>query len=111
METIIRKGQGTFYGDDSFPHGISRSGYFSLRESEELATWGKTFEGLYNGKIEPTNDEESLFIIETKSVGTSTLYPVKLWLKYLNAIKRSQSGYSFSMCNGKAKLPNKEFSA
>lgn len=106
MKTLIRKGQSTFFGDNSFPHGISRSGYFNKRESEELALYGKTFEALYNGNLLPENEEEVQFVAAMHTGDESHLYPAKLWKKYLDAVEKSRIHHGFSMSNGKTRDPS-----
>lgn len=106
METLIRKSQSIFFGDNSFPHGISRSGYFNKRESEELALYGKTFEALQNGKLLPENEEEVQFVEAMNSSNESNLYSVKLWKKYLAAVDKSRVHHGFSMSNGKTRDHN-----
>ncbi len=101
MKTSIRIGKNLFYGDSSFPYGISRSGYFNKRESDELMIYGKTFEGLCNGSLSPVNDEEVQFVEGINSNSESELYPVNLWRKYLVAIDKSRVHHGFSMSNGK----------
>ncbi|NMP15646.1 DUF413 domain-containing protein [Thalassotalea sp. Y01] len=103
METLIRKGQSAFFGDNSFPHGISRSGHFNKRESDELMIYGKTFEGLLNGSLSPVNDDEVQFIKAINSNGESDLYSVNLWRKYLAVVEKSRIHHGFSMSNGKTK--------
>ncbi|NMP31698.1 DUF413 domain-containing protein [Thalassotalea sp. M1531] len=106
MKTSIRIGNNMFYGDNSFPHGISRSGHFNKRESDELMIYGKTFEGLCNGSLAPINDEEVKFIKAVNSNGESDLYPVNLWRKYLAAVEKSRIHHGFSMSNGKTRDPS-----
>jgi uncharacterized protein YifE (UPF0438 family) len=103
MNTLIRKGQSTFFGDNSFSHGISRSGYFNKRESEELALYGKTFEALQNGKLLPENEEEVQFVAAMHTSDESHLYAARLWKKYLEAVEKSRIHHGFSMCNGKTR--------
>ncbi len=106
MKTSIRVGQHLFYGDNSFPHGISRSGHFNKRESEELATYGKTFEGLSDGSLSPINDEEAQFVKAMNTPGESDLYSVNLWKRYLAVIEKSRVHHGFSMSNGKVREPS-----
>ena len=105
MKTSIRIGQQLFYGDNTFSHGISRSGYFNKRESEELALYGKTFESLCNGSLSPVNDEELEFVEAMNTSIESDLYSVILWKKYLTAIEKSRIHHGFSMSNGKTRDP------
>lgn len=103
MQTKIRPGQSTFFGDSSFPHGISRSGYFNKRESDELAQYGKTFEALQHGKLLPENEEEIQFVAAMHTSDESHLYAARLWKKYLNAVDKSRTHHGFSMSNGKTR--------
>ena len=83
METSIRQGVKPFYGDAIFSHGISRSGYFNKRESEELQVYGATFEALLSGALAPKNEEELAFISGMQIQNECDLYSVRLWNKYL----------------------------
>ncbi len=103
MKTSIRIGKYMFYGDNSFPHSISRSGHFNKRESDELTIYGKTFEGLCNGTLSPVNDEEVEFIEAINNNGESDLYSVSLWRKYLAAAEKGRIHHGFSMSNGKTR--------
>lgn len=96
METAIRQGKIPFYAGDTFPYGLSRSGYFSIGESEELIKYGDTLYGLHNGLLSPENAEEAMFVAELNSDETATLDAVKLWKKFLMAITKSNSFYSLS---------------
>lgn len=97
METAIRKGVIPFYASEVFPYGLSRSSYFNKRESEELITYGHTFLSLQNGSVTPLNEEEVVFLNELNSELESSLYAVKLWKKYLNAVQKSRTFHGFSM--------------
>ena len=106
MQTIIRPGQSTFFGDNSFPYGISRSGYFNKRESDELSQYGKTFEALQQGKLLPENEEEIQFVAAMLTSDESHLYSARLWKKYLAALEKSHIHHGFSMSNGKTRDPS-----
>ena len=101
MKTLIRKGQRTFYGDSAFPHGIARSGYFNLRKSQELEEYGDTLEGLATGRVMSDNAEETRFIAEVNEKH-SDLYPVRLWQKYLKAVKKLKSRHGFMLSEAKS---------
>ncbi|WDD97460.1 DUF413 domain-containing protein [Thalassomonas actiniarum] len=101
MKTSIRKGSSPFYGDQSFSHGISRSGYFNKRESDELMLYGKTFAGLSQGTLTPENDEEIRFVGDMQTSDESSLYPVRLWKKYLDAVEKSRVRHGFSKSQGR----------
>lgn len=96
MEKEIRKGQKPFYGDPIFSRGLSRSGHFSLKESQELQNFGDTLLQLTNGNLTPNNQTEQTFLNEVSDEHNCTLYASKLWRKYLLAIAKSKTLHSFS---------------
>lgn len=96
MNTTIRKGYAPFYGDQIFPHGLSRSGYFNKRESLELEEYGTSFTALASGAFTPENEEEALFVKEMQSSEESTLPAVKLWKKYLASVEKSRIHHGFA---------------
>lgn len=103
MNTSIRKGKTMFYGDNTFPQGISRSGYFNKRESDELIQYGATLEALCNGDLTPKNEEEKQFVNDMESSSESDLYSVRLWKKYISAVEKSRIRHGFSNCNGRVR--------
>ncbi|WP_169303004.1 DUF413 domain-containing protein [Thalassotalea mangrovi] len=102
MLTNIRKGSAPFYGDQAFSHGLSRSGYFNRRESQELLEYGHTLLSLSQGVLMPENEEEALFVAEMQQADEGTLYPARLWKKYLAAVEKSKIRYGFSKANGRS---------
>lgn len=103
METSIRKGSKPFYGDAIFSHGISRSGYFNKRESEELQEYGVTFEALLSGALVPENEEELAFISGMQIQNESELYSVRLWNKYLQSVIKSKCHHGFMISEANAR--------
>ncbi|MDN3652361.1 DUF413 domain-containing protein [Thalassotalea ponticola] len=99
METDIRKGINSFYGDPIFKTGLSRSGHFTIKEAQLLKDYGWTLQSLSNGTLFADNNEERTFIEQINSDEPPTLYLASLWKKYLAAIQRSKVGYGFSVCN------------
>lgn len=91
-----------FYGDSSFPHGLSRSGHFNKRESQELEQFGHTLLALSTGALTPENEEEQQFVDALNSNAESSLYAVKLWRKYLDAINKSKVRHGFAQSNAKS---------
>lgn len=108
MKTSIRMGKSNFYGDSIFTYGLSRSGYFNMRESDELAKYGNTFQGLWDGSLSPINEEEKQFINAMKSANESELYSVYLWKKYLAALDKSRVHHGFSMSTAKTAEPSND---
>ena len=95
MDTTIRLGARMFYGDSTFSHGLSRSGYFNKREALDLEMFGSTFEGLYLGTLVPDNEEEQQFIMQVQDGQEPELYAAKLWKKYLAAVEKSKRRHGF----------------
>ncbi len=94
MNTMIRVGVRPFYAEHTFPYGLSRSGYFSKREAEELSIYGHSLQGLLDNSLVPLNEEESTFTREIAS-GNCQLHLSKLWKKYMLAISHSKMQYGF----------------
>ncbi|GHE83383.1 DUF413 domain-containing protein [Thalassotalea profundi] len=105
MDTTIRIGSRLFLGDITFSHGISRSGYFNKRESHDLEMYGLTLEGLYSGVLTATNEEEQQFVEQVMQDEESSLYPVKLWKKYLAAVQKSKRRHGFMASESKSSAP------
>lgn len=79
----MRKGESKFYDTANFPHGFSRSGFFTIKETEVLETFGGTLKALSDGVEQPQNTDESAFVANlTEQISTSDIY-VKIWKKYL----------------------------
>lgn len=77
-----------FYDDANFPFGFSRSGDFTLQESELLTESGYLMQQLADKKIQPENEEQEHFVevIEGKA---HPLYKNEyLYLKYQNLINK-----------------------
>lgn len=96
MDTLIRKGTSPFYGEECYAHGLSRSGNFNKRESDELMEYGHTFSGLSKGTIEPINEEEIRFVADMLTTDESSLYTVRLWKKYIQSIEKSKIHHGFA---------------
>ena len=84
MKTDIRKNQSPFYDDANFPRGFSRSGEFSVVESNILSDYGQTLKKLADGSLMPENQEEKRFtdVIDGK-VDVETQVE-KTWKKYIS---------------------------
>ena len=95
MITTIRQGTRAFYGDIVFPHGISRSGFFNKRESEELIAYGETLQKLALEQLTPCNNEEQQFIEALNTPTNNDFYPAKLWQKYTLAVETTKRRHGF----------------
>ena len=91
MSLEIRQGQYPFRDDVNFPHGLSRSGCFSISQSELLKVYGETLKQLELGTLSPVNDAEENFVAFTRGQKSPETQLEKLWDKYLSEIKRSRT--------------------
>lgn len=89
-----------FYDDLHFPRGFSRSGKFSIQESELLTQIGKRLFDLEQGTAEPENQVEESFVLRCKLGGEGETKIEKLWQKY----KESKKPKSFHTLNGSSKV-------
>lgn len=86
----IRAGKRPFTDVLHFPRGFSRSGDFSIADSNLLTQYGDTLALLANGDIEPENKQEQHFVdVCTGDVEPETKLEF-VWLKYLNKTRRRQ---------------------
>ncbi|GAP74026.1 hypothetical protein W04_0537 [Pseudoalteromonas sp. SW0106-04] len=72
-----------FYNDEKFPRGFSRSGHFTLLESEILEEHGRLLKALQEKTVEPINDIQAHFVAATTGVSTPINPVEKAWIKYL----------------------------
>jgi hypothetical protein len=86
MTNTIRLGVRKFYDDVNFIGGISRCGYFTKREAQELIDYGYTLSGLACGQLQPETEAEQLFVDGINSEETPTDNFVKLWHKYQRSL-------------------------
>lgn len=91
-----------FYDDVHFPHGFSRSGKFSIKESEQLMQVGRRLWDLEQGFVSPENQVEEGFVHMCKSGYEPETKIERLWVKYKEAIKTK----SFHTLNGSTSKAN-----
>lgn len=95
----IRKGSVPFRDDVNFPRGISRSGVFSISQSEILKIYGDTLRSLEVGVLAPINEAEQNFLSFCDGAKEAESQLEKLWLKYKQEICRSKSFHTaFGHC-------------
>ncbi|ESP92913.1 MULTISPECIES: DUF413 domain-containing protein [Pseudoalteromonas] len=85
-----------FYDDANFPRGFSRSGHFTLLESELLQQHGQLLLSLYKQKYPPTNSLQQQFVdtfIQHKSPSNQM---EKIWSKYLDLTTRKHKIHTLS---------------
>ncbi|MEM0515497.1 DUF413 domain-containing protein [Pseudoalteromonas sp. YIC-827] len=72
-----------FYNDEKFPRGFSRSGNFTLLESEILEQHGRLLKALQEKTVEPSNDTQAHFVAATTGLSTPINPIESAWIKYL----------------------------
>ena len=78
-----------FQDNDKFPYGISRSGDFSLEESEFLTQKGCLYKALFeNQLLNPIESDIRMIKVYKGEIEAST-FEEKTWLKYMKYKKRS----------------------
>ncbi len=100
MSSKVKKemrNSGKFFDTKHFARGFSRSGEFTIKEAQILENYGRTMQGLFEGIIQPQDDDEILFISAFKEgediVGNSYS---NCWKKYLNKTQRKRS---YTLCS------------
>ncbi|MBD1574759.1 DUF413 domain-containing protein [Vibrio sp. S17_S38] len=88
---------GKFFDNKHFARGFSRSGEFTIKEAQTLENYGRTMQGLFEGTIQPQDDDEILFISAFKEGGDiiGNSYS-NCWKKYLNKTQRKRS---YTLCS------------
>jgi uncharacterized protein len=78
-----------FRDDDKFPYGISRSGDFSIDESQFLIQHGSLYKAVFENLLPELNEDEIRMIKVYKGNIQATTFEERTWLKYMNYKKRS----------------------
>lgn len=88
-DTLLRK---PFNDFRNYPYGFSRSGDFSIRESDALLHYGCLITALAAGELKPeTEEDKALLAVATGQKEAET--PVeKAWAKYMKRINRPKVG-------------------
>lgn len=71
-----------------YPYGFSRSGDFSIAESQALSKYGCLIAALVDGHLLPSTDEEKGFIESALGHKQADTIAERAWLKYQNRINR-----------------------
>lgn len=85
-----------FFDTKHYPRGFNRSGDFSMREAQLLASHGVLLNELTLGKATPANaaQERLLKVVQGEAPAESLLE--KVWVKYLQKTTRPTIRYSCS---------------
>lgn len=88
-ETLLRK---PFNDFRNYPYGFSRSGDFSIRESDALLHFGCLITALVAGELAVSTDEDrNLLAVATGQKEAETVVE-KAWMKYQKRINRPKVG-------------------
>lgn len=71
-----------------YPYGFSRSGDFSIAESQALQQHGSLIAALIDGHIAPENEEDNAYIACALGQLEPQTIAQKAWLKYQKRINR-----------------------
>lgn len=93
---------GTFYDDVNFPYGFSKSGFFSIPESELLETLGRRLCALEQGTADPANQVEENFVEFCQSNRDPVTRVERVWVKYKKHATRKSTVTLGSMINDSA---------
>ncbi|MBQ4814420.1 DUF413 domain-containing protein [Pseudoalteromonas luteoviolacea] len=86
----------SFYDDLNFPQGFSRSGHFTLLESELLQQHGHLLKGLSEKRLSPVNTYQQRFIEMLVSKRPPENRMEKIWFKYLSLTTRKHRIHTLS---------------
>ena len=81
-----------------YPYGFSRSGDFSIVESDALTRYGFLITGLLQGELVPVGPEEQRLL--QVALGTQAPESVveKAWMKYQQRLNRPRVGSMYGRC-------------
>ncbi|WP_026970772.1 DUF413 domain-containing protein [Aliagarivorans marinus] len=102
----FRYGRKRFYDDIKFPRGFSKSGDFTLAESELLSLYGDTMLALELGTLLPESSAERHFIKVLRNPLKAKTALERVWLKYLRLARGRRS---FHTLNSKRMAANDDY--
>lgn len=82
-----------FYDTVNYPHGFSRSGEYTIRESKVLEEFGTRLQLLTDGVKQPETDAEQQFVKVVKGELEPETFIEKTWLKYTRLIQEVKRVY------------------
>jgi uncharacterized protein YifE (UPF0438 family) len=89
QNTISFKSDRKFLAQDIYPHGISRSGDFTIKQAKLLEDHGEAYQALQAGHREPVNKEERDFIAVCNGKKAPQTEHEIVWLRFCQkSIKR-----------------------
>lgn len=88
---------GKFFDNKHFARGFNRSGEFTISEAQILENFGKTMQGLLEGKLLPEDTDEHEFISAFQEGGEQVRNRyADCWKKYLNKTQRKRT---YTLCS------------
>jgi uncharacterized protein YifE (UPF0438 family) len=72
----------------NYPYGFSRSGDFSIRESDALTQYGVLISALLSGEYTPQNEEDEALLAAARGEQAPVSLVEKTWAKYQARIHR-----------------------
>lgn len=82
----------TFTDKQHFPYGFSRSGDFSISESQRLQQYGCLFAALIDGQLSPQTEQDQEFLAAAHGDAPTDNPNYKAWIKYQTLINRPKTG-------------------
>ena len=109
MTTITRESllKRPFNDFRHYPYGFSRSGDFSIRESDALTQYGVLITALLSGQYSPANAEDKALLAAARGEQAPVSLIEKAWAKYQARIHRPKVASMY----GKGKFADESFSA
>ncbi|RUO73756.1 DUF413 domain-containing protein [Idiomarina seosinensis] len=90
-----------------YPYGFSRSGDFSIRESDALTQYGCLIAALLRGDYQPVNSEDQALLAAARGEQAPVSVVEKAWAKYQARIHRPKVASMY----GKGKFADESFSS
>ena len=88
-ESLLKK---VFSDPKNYPYGFSRSGDFSISESNALSQYGCYISALVNGTLKPSCGEDKATLAAAKGEIEPTDTAQRAWIKYQKRINRPKTG-------------------
>ncbi|PYE32392.1 hypothetical protein DFP83_106119 [Idiomarina fontislapidosi] len=101
-EFLLRK---PFNDFRNYPYGFSRSGDFSIRESDALTQYGCLITALLQDELKPSCDEDISLLASARGEQAPVTVVEKAWAKYQARIHRPKVASMY----GKGKLSDEDF--
>ncbi len=103
-EVLLKK---PFNDFRNYPYGFSRSGDFSIRESDELTHYGCLITAMLNGEFKPVLKEDVELLAACRGEQAPATAVAKVWAKYQARIHRPKVASMY----GRGKFADEAFSS